>query len=282
MKSIVYTVAALTIAAMFAPAAHAQNQKAQRANMSYVLSFGRFATPDEIRYWNGRSDANNWSVEQFVNTHAAWLTTPGADKAPSEVEKTIIAAVYAAQGPAGDYSKIFQKHRSGLGRTWRTYIDLTKILTQEMDKDKPLKDKAVRAAYREAGLGFTEQDVWGWVNGFGNGKSYIQIVAEHHAYKLGKSGLKPQYASRADAVMSEALRIPGASMVAAGGGNILVSLGGNLVAAGGGNVIAIGGNNMVAAGGGNMVAAGGGNLTSMFQNTVGILQNGASFVPLGR
>lgn len=51
-----------------------------------------------------------------------------------------------------------------------------------------------------------------------------------------------------------------ASLVAAGGGNIINSDVSGLVAAGGGNLVAAGGGNLVAAGGGNLVAAGGGNL----------------------
>ncbi|WP_395093271.1 hypothetical protein [Armatimonas sp.] len=232
------TLATLTVAALVTPKpAFAQDERTQRIDLSYQVMFGRFAKAEEIQTWKARSDARSWSVQQYVNSHAAWFASPGGFV---EVEKTIIRATEAAWGTWGYQNRPgnYQRFSEQRGKSWKTYVDLVKILTNEMDKDKAFKAKVVKDSYAKAGLSHTESDINGWVNGFGNGKCYLQIVAEHLAWKArqpggqGTSGLS----SSPSRPISEVFQIPNAGIVALGGGNI--------VALGGGNIVALGGNNL--------------------------------------
>ena len=256
------TLAALTLAALIAPKpAFAQDEQAQRIELSYQLTFGRAAQAAEINTWKGRSDARSWSVQQYVNSHSAWFISPGGFV---EVEKTIIRATEAAWGTWGYQNRpgIYQRFSEQRGKSWTTYVDLVKILTDEMDKDKTFKAGVVKDSYAKAGLKYTESDINGWVNGFGNGKCYLQIVAEHFSFKARQPGGKGTagLSNSPSRPMAETLKIPNAGIVALGGGNIVALGGGNIVALGGGHIVALGGGNLNSLKSMGIIAVGGANL----------------------
>lgn len=74
--------------------------------------------------------------------------------------------------------------------------------------------------------------------------------------------------------------LPGAGLVAQGGGNLVAQGGGNLVAQGGGNLVAQGGGNLISQDGGGLVAQGGGNLVAQGGGNL-VAQGGGNLVAQG-
>jgi hypothetical protein len=166
----------------------------------------------------------------------------------------------AAWGNQGSLGTTYSRYAKGKGTQWKTYVDIVKLLTADMDRDKKFKERVVIQAYADAGITPKSNDVWGWVNGFGNGKSYVQIVAEHYSWKARQSGGGGTAGLSPGPVGVEALRVPNAGIVALGGGNIVAVGGGNIIALGGANIVALGGGNFQALKAIPIVALGGGNL----------------------
>ena len=213
--------------------------RARRVQLSYYLTFGRFASADEIRYWTGRSDARNWDVQTYVNTHVAFfLSSQGG----IEKESTIFRATQTAWGEKNIFrttsqGTVYMRYHAQHGRTWRTFVDLVNLLTEEMDRDKKFKESVVKQSYADVAITPKGTDIWGWVNGIGSKKPYAQMVAEHLIWKAGQQGKRISLSSSPSGLVAEAFRVGNAKMVAAGGGNMVAAGGGNLVAAGGGNAV---------------------------------------------
>lgn len=221
--------------------------RAQRVQMSYYLTFGRFASADELRYWTGRSDARNWDVPTYVNTHVAFFLSAQGNV---EKEATILRATQTAWGQKNLYratpqGTVYARYHTQHGRTWRTFVDLVNLLTEEMDRDKTFKESVVRQSYADVAIAPKDSDVWGWVNGIGSKKPYAQMVAEHLIWKAGQQGKRISLSSTPGGAVAEAFRVSNAKMVAAGGGNMVAAGGGNMVAAGGGNAVPTNAGNIV-------------------------------------
>jgi len=241
------------------------NIQAQRVNLGYFLALGRYAKLAEQQYWSGRSDARSWDVKLFVDNHAAWLAS---SQGVVELEATILRATEAAWGKNNLYrttsqGTVYARFNRQVGRSWRTYVDLINILTEEMDRDKKFKETVVRQSYADAAIVPSGTDVYGWVNGLGSKKPYAQMMAEHLIWKAGKQGKSTAGLSRSPSgAIAEALRVSNANLVAAGGGNLVAAGGGNLVAAGGGNLVAAGGGNITLIGDGRLIVLTGNGIQS--------------------
>lgn len=221
--------------------------RARRVQLSYYLVFGRFASADEIRYWTGRSDARNWDVQTYVNTHVAFFLSSQGN---IELEATIHRATQTAWGQNNLYrttpqGTVYNRYQGQHGRTWRTFVDLVNLLTEELDRDKKFKESVVKQSYADVAITPKGSDVWGWVNGLGSKKPYAQMVAEHLIWKAGQQGKRISLSSSPSGIVAEAFQVGNAKMVAAGGGNMVAAGGGNMVAAGGGNAVPTGGGSIV-------------------------------------
>jgi hypothetical protein len=255
---IVIPLAAATVAAIVAPArpAWAQNLKESRIRASYLAAFGRQPQSAEIADWMRKPDM---SVPQIVEQHKGWLKHDAAEK-----ERTIKTAMQTAWGDV--YSQYYARYAASLGSAWGTHAELVDLMVRDMDNDKAHKEKIIRASYRAVGLTPSATDVWGWVNGLGNGKSYVRIVGEHLVWMKNRRMNLPPFTSQQviplhPQAIVELKGVPGmAQVVANGGGNIVANGGGNIVANGGGNIVANGGGNVVAFGNANLILPNSGSL----------------------
>jgi hypothetical protein len=242
-NSIVIPLAVATVAAIVAPArpVWAQNVKESRIRASYLVAFGRQPLDAELADWTRKADM---TVPQIVEQHKGWLRGDAAEK-----ERVIKTAMRTAWGDI--YSQHYSKYERSLGSAWGTYVELVDLMVRDMDNDKAHKEKIVRSSYRAVGLTPNATDVWGWVNGLGNGKSYVRIVGEHLIWMKSRKMALPSFTSQqviplAPQAIAEMKGLSGmGQIVAVGGANIVAVGGANIVAVGGANIVAVGGANLI-------------------------------------
>jgi hypothetical protein len=238
----------------------------ERVQASYIIAFGRTASYDEVAYWTKQ---NPNSVGDLVAGHRQFLTRD-ANTHRATITRSYIDAF--GRDPNGGeiqhwmsgndtYTQLMKNHVSWLTGNAAEYEKVIKRSYQFVLQRQP--DAGEIKYWRSQGI-----------------ISYAMLVAAHDTWRKanpsapaktsGVATVSPSSSYLAGVVVSpliarEALAASG--LVAAGGGNLVGNDGASLVAAGGGNLVAAGGGNLVgndgaslvAAGGGNLVAAGGGN-----------------------
>jgi hypothetical protein len=242
MKKIYRVILTLIIATVITGQIFAQDQKRERITASYVITFGRQPTNDEMNYWMGQQ-VN--SLEQLVKNHSSWLNGNRDEK-----RKLIIRAFQHAYGYAPSESDINKSMSENKNYTeWMT--NHINYLRGNSTAWNNLVGKVYSNVCRRSA---TDNDKRSWPQS--EAKPYWMVAAvvdkwqaenRHNSTKAVRSGNSyGTFANLSNPVASEASRIIG-------------SAAGNVIAPGGGNVIAPGGANAVASGGGNVIAAGGGN-----------------------
>ena len=269
------TLATLAIAALVAPAAHAQSdaERRDRAKASYLIAFGRIPADAELTHWIGRRE-KDWTVAALVESHRAFLKSNTTERTA-----VVVRSYQMAMGRNPEQREI----NDHLGRN-RTYAELMTDHVEWMKSGKPwlqlqgdalksMVDRSYKAAgftwyatplgqfrksekEKQSGILYDDSDIDHWKNEVkSKNLTYGELVVKHLSYKSNYCGrpIPTPSTSIGTTVRSQAASVPGARDLFSRGANIVAVGDANIIAVGGNNVIAVGGNNIIAVGGNNIV-----------------------------
>lgn len=228
--------ALLTIFSLSFSSSVIAQSKDEIINVSYFITFGRYANSGEMNYW--RQNLGGRNISQMVDNHRQYMNGN-----PVEKEKAIRNSYMDAFGwqPSAD------EIRYWLGQN-KTYAELLKNHVDNWLNVYPdRKEHVIKQSYLKVFNRYPNTDELRYWKGQPT-CPFVQLVAMHTTWKQQNQtksssiGIKPNIKTND---VSTASISPQAAAQA--------------VAAGGGNVIAAGSANVVAGGGGNVVSAGGGN-----------------------
>ena len=239
------------------PATVASEIQRQRIQASYLLSFGRKATDDEVAYWTKQGMR---TVADLVTNHRNYLTQD-AGTHRATIRRSYIDAL-GREPNDGEY-----KHWMGGNDT---YAQLMKNHVNWLAGNPGEYGNVIKRSYRFVfGRKATDDEVNYWRSQ--GTLSYAMLVGAHDTWKKQNPSTPPKTSGKATVststgflttvVLSPAataevratglISDDGSTLVAAGGGNLIGNDGGSLIGNDGGSLVAAGGGNLVAAGGGN-------------------------------
>ncbi len=220
----------------------AQTEQEQRIQSSYILAFNRKASTGEVNYWTTQGSL---TVSQLLARHKDYIkNNPGIYDGIMNVSYTD-----AFGRPITDDERKYHKQYP------RTYLEMMNSHMDYLTKNPSLYDAVIIESYKMA-LGRKpsndESNYWK-----GQTKcSYIWLFRAHIQWAATQR--RSNVASMSGVVkvsvtpgILQEVKLAAASLVAAGGGNLIGNDGSTLVAAGGGNLVGNDGASLVAAGGGN-------------------------------
>ena len=226
---------------------HAQNEKVQRIQASYMMAFGRPADGGEVNFWNGQPDQ---SIAQRLAGHRQ----------------------YANNNEGFKRALISKSYIDGLGRSpkeaeiqyFLTRQDLYYTLMQThvgwLAANPAEYEKVIRRSYQAV---FNRTPSSAEINYWKNQGtlSYIVLIGCHEQWKRTNGNTEKTSGGASIGGGGGSLQtVPISSNIASEVKNLSsISVGGNVITAGGGNVITIGGGNVITAGGANVITIGGAN-----------------------
>lgn len=239
-KFISFILVLLTVSAVVP--SFAQTEQEQRIQSSYILAFNRKASTDEVNYWKTQGNLN---MSQLLARHKDYI------KNNAGIWEGILRVSYTDAFGRTIESGEYQFHK----QYPRTYFEMMNSHMDYLTKNPSLYDAVIINSYKRA---FNRQpnndELTYWK---GQTKcSFIWLFRAHNQFaetqrRSNMASMKGvSFVVVSPSILKE-VRTAAASMVAAGGGNLIGNDGSTMVAAGGGNLVGNDGASMVAAGGGN-------------------------------
>jgi hypothetical protein len=220
----------------------AQSEQEQRIQSSYILAFNRKASTGEVNYWITQGNLN---MSQLLARHKDYI------KSNPNIWDGIMNVSYtdAFGRPITDGEKKFHKPYP------RTYFEMMNGHMDYLTKNASLYEGVIIESYKRAfGRKPSTDELNYWK---GQTKcSFIWLFRAHTQFaatqrRSNVASLSGVTFVRVTPGLLKEVRSAAASMVAAGGGNLIGNDGSTMVAAGGGNLIGNDSAGLVAAGGGN-------------------------------
>jgi len=228
----------------------AQDERTQRIQASYILSFGQLPQQAEITHWLSKSESN--SMSQLMAQHKSFIGQGGYKK------EAILNSYKDGWGLKIDENNAQYKW---WGQYSQTYSELMAAHIQYFTQNRGEYEKVIRRAYRFVNKNPSDAEVSTWKNS-SRVYSYVMLLGYIQSsntlslsYKpdnrmtLSNSSSSVTGAIISTKVLSELRSIPG----------LITNDGGTLVAAGAGNIAIISGSNLLGSGA-SLVAAGAGNI----------------------
>ena len=238
------TLSLLTFFVVLSFSVHAQDDKTQRVQASYILAFGQMPSSGEITYWTGQPESA--SMSQLMAKHRSFINSGGYKKEAIINSYKDALGRRPSDGEIGYYSPMNM-----------TYTDLMKNHIQWLSGNAGEYDKVINNAYRYAlnrAPSTDELNSWktnsrkysyAMIAGYLQNKksSYsVQCTASENAMSLGTSSLAITGVKVSNAILQELKLVPGlitndgGTLIAAGAGKLITNDGGTLVASGAGNI----------------------------------------------
>jgi hypothetical protein len=217
------------------------SEQEQRIQSSYIMAFNRNATKGEVDYWKTQG---NLDMTKLLARHKDYIK-----RNPGLWEGILNVSYTDAFGRAiTDGERNFHKQYP------RTYFEMVTSHMDYLTKNPSVYDGVITNSYvRAFGRNPSNEELKYWraqtkcafIWLF---RAHIEWNATKRANVASTSGVNKVFVS--PALLTE-VKLARASLVAAGGGNLIGNDGSTMVAAGGGNLVGNDGASMVAAGGGN-------------------------------
>lgn len=210
--------------------------KAESINTGYFITFGRYPSDGEFKYWNGQPQQ---SISQYVENHKQYLSG-NIDEKKGTIQRAFMDAF--GWGPSSQELTSWSQQN-------KTYVELLNYNINTWLRPYPDKKATVikQSYYKVFNRLPSEQELKYWA-GQPQTYSFVQLVAFHTSWKIrnnqqssGIGLIMPNL--NANNISTSALSPQAAaSVVAAGGLNLIAPGGGNVVAAGGLNLVSPRGN----------------------------------------
>lgn len=220
----------------------AQTEQEQRIQSSYLLAFDKKASTAEVNYWKTQG---NLSVSQLLTRHKEYIANN------PDIFVGILNRSYtdAFGRPITDDERNYHKKYP------RTYLEMINSHMDYLNRNPSLYDEVIIQSYKSVFNKRPSNDELNYWKGQTK-CSYIWLFRAHLQFaasqrRSNKASLSGVASVSVTPGILKEVKLAAASMVAAGGGNLIGNDGSTMVAAGGGNLVGNDGASMVAAGGGN-------------------------------
>ncbi len=220
----------------------AQTEQEQKIQSSYILAFNRKASTDEVNYWKTQG---NLSASQLLARHKDYIKNN-----PAIFDGILNVSYTDAFGRA-----ITDDERKYHKQYPRTYLEMVNSHMEYLNNNPSLYDGVITQSYNMAlGRKPSGDELKYWKAQ--TKCSYIWLFRAHLQWaatqrRSNVASMSGVASVRVTPGVLQEVKLAAASMVAAGGGNLIGNDGSTMVAAGGGNLVGNDGASMVAAGGGN-------------------------------